>query len=231
MTPKQQHLNITIMSNKEETKLIPISDLVPDVVEQWSLEQYNANLNRQPPKQWLMKHPLASGVFYLPIDKVEYLLRKIFKDFKIEVLRESTMFNAVYVAVRVHYFHPILKEWRFHDGVGSWDVQTDKGESVADLAKIKSMAVAKALPAAESAAIKDACDKFGDLFGANINRKGTLQFEPEENLKNRAEQRIDEMIDNAKSVDDLQRILDSATIPDKYKDKFEQKMEDFNAQD
>ena len=107
-------------------KLVPLSDLVPDVVEQWNLEQYNANLNRQPPAKWLRNHPLAKGVQYLPIDKVEYLLRKIFKDFKIEVLRESTMFNAVYVAVRVHYFHPILKEWRFHDGVGSWDVQTDK---------------------------------------------------------------------------------------------------------
>ena len=210
----------------EKNKLVPLSDLVPDVVEQWNLEQYNANLNRQPPAKWLRTHPLAKGVQYLPIDKVEYLLRKIFKDFKIEVLRESTMFNAVYVAVRVHYFHPILKEWRFHDGVGSWDVQTDKGASVADLAKIKSMAVAKALPAAESAAIKDACDKFGDLFGANINRKGTMQFEAEENLRDRAEQRIDKMIDSAKSVEDLERILESATIPDKYKSKFEEKMEE-----
>ena len=211
----------------EKNKLVPLSDLVPDVVEQWNLEQYNANLNRQPPAKWLRTHPLAKGVQYLPIDKVEYLLRKIFKDFKIEVLRESTMFNAVYVAVRVHYFHPILKEWRFHDGVGSWDVQTDKGASVADLSKIKSMAVAKALPAAESAAIKDACDKFGDLFGANINRKGTMQFEAEENLRDRAEQRIDKMIDSAQSVEDLERILASATIPDKYKSKFEEKMEEF----
>lgn len=219
------------MSDKKETKLVPISDLVPDVVEQWNLEQYNANLNRQPPQNWLMKHPLASGVFYLPIDKVEYLLRKIFKDFKIEVLRESTMFNSVYTAVRVHYFHPILKEWQYHDGVGAWDVQTDKGESVADLSKIKSMAVAKALPASKSAAIKDACDHFGDLFGANINRKGTLQFEPEENLKSRAEQRIDKMIDSAETLDDLERILNSSTIPEQYKEKFEQKMEEIkNAQ-
>lgn len=203
-------------------KLVPISELTPAVVEQWDLELYNAYLNRQPPKKWLREHPLANNVYYLPIDKVEYLLRKIFKNFKIEVLRESTMFNAVYVAVRVHYFHPILQEWQYNDGVGSWDVQTDKGESVADLSKIKSMAVAKALPAAKSAAVKDACDHFGDLFGANINRRGTIQFEPEENLKDRAEERVHAMLDSCDSISDVHRVREQ--IPARYRELADEKI-------
>lgn len=204
--------------------LIPISDLTPNVVEQWTLEQFNANLNRQPPRKWLREHPLAKGVLYLPIDKVEYLLRKIFKDFKIEVLRESTMFNSVYVAVRVHYFHPIIGEWQFHDGVGAWDVQTEKGESVADLSQIKSMAVAKALPASKSAAIKDACDHFGDLFGANINRKGTLQFEPEQNLADRAENKVKAIVDACDTSDDLLKAFD--TVPEQFHYLIEEKLEE-----
>lgn len=202
--------------------LVPISDLVPDVVEQWNLEQYNAYLNRQPPKKWLREHPLAKGVWYLPIDKVEHLLRKIFKDFEIEVLREGTMFNSVYVCVRVHYFHPIKQEWRKHDGEGAWDVQTDKGESVADLSKIKSMAVAKALPAAESEAIKDACHKFGDLFGANLNRGATIQFQTEDNLKDRASERAQALIDDCDTVADVRRVREQ--LPAEYRELADEKI-------
>ncbi len=207
------------------SNLTPIEDLTPDVVQEWKLEEFNAYLNRQPPKQWLMDHPLANNVKYLPIDKVEYLLRKIFRHFKIEILRESTMFNSVYCTVRVHYFHPIKQEWSFHDGLGAWDVQTKAGASVADLGQINHMAVAKALPAAESAAIKDACDKFGDLFGANINRKGTLQFEPSEKLKDKIGERIQLLVEQAETIEDIERLINSNNIPDEYMELVENKME------
>jgi hypothetical protein len=34
----------------------------------------------------------------------------------------------------------------------------------------------KALPSAESYALKDAAEKIGDLFGRNLNRKDTIAF-------------------------------------------------------
>jgi hypothetical protein len=55
-------------------------------------------------------------------------------------------------------------------------VQTDAGKSAADLGAIKQDAVMKALPAAESYAIKDAAEKLGILFGKNLNRKDTIGF-------------------------------------------------------
>ena len=39
-----------------------------------------------------------------------------------------------------------------------------------------------ALPLAKSIAIKDACDHFGDLFGANLNRKDVANFKGDAEL-------------------------------------------------
>lgn len=112
----------------------------------------------------------------LPIDKVEYLLDRIFQKWKVEVLDVKQIFNSVTVTVRLHYLDPVSLEWQFHDGVGAKSVQTDKGFSAADLAHIKDAAVQMALPSAKTYAIKDAADHIGELFGRSLNRKNVIQF-------------------------------------------------------
>jgi len=118
----------------------------------------------------------------MPIDKVEYLLRKIFKLYRIEITGQGTSFNGVWVTVRVHYFHPILRQWEFHDGIGAAQLQTSKGTSPADLANINNGALSMAFPIAKTIAIKDACDHFGNMFGANLNRKDTVNFSVDNNI-------------------------------------------------
>jgi len=146
-------------------------------------------LNQPPPDKWIVDHPIIkqevtiSGVKhkvpyrYLPIDKVEYLLRKIFKKHRIEILREGTAFNGVYVVVRVNYQDPITNLMEFHDGIGAIHLQTNAGSSPADLANIKHGALSMAFPLAETLAIKDACDHFGKLFGCDISRSNTLSYD------------------------------------------------------
>jgi len=41
-----------------------------------------------------------------------------------------------------------------------------------------------AFPIAKTVAIKDACDMFGSLFGANLNRRDTVEFKADENTLN-----------------------------------------------
>jgi hypothetical protein len=41
-----------------------------------------------------------------------------------------------------------------------------------------------AYPIAKTIAIKDACDMFGNLFGANLNRRDTIEFKVDENTLN-----------------------------------------------
>jgi len=100
----------------------------------------------------------------------------VFKHYQIEVLREGTMFNGVNVTVRVHYWHPILNQMCFHDGVGAQQMQTKKDTSPADLANINNGAISMAIGIAKSLAIKDACDHFGRLFGSDLNRAETVSL-------------------------------------------------------
>lgn len=173
------------MSDIVKYKVPTLAEIHEDNLEvAYKNEQLNLLLNQPPKKEWIKKHPFIDNHYYLPIDKVEFMLRKIFKMAKIEVLREGTMFNAVYCAVRVHYFHPIQNEWMYYDGVGACQLQTKKGTSASDLVNINNGAVSMALPIAKTLAVKDACDHFGNVFGANLNRKDTVQFTADGELAN-----------------------------------------------
>lgn len=161
----------------EQRPLPKIQDLHNDLQEAFKTDQLNLLLNQPPKKEWVKDHPFAKNVKYLPIDKVEFMLTKIFGEWRVEILSEGQMFNSVYVKVRLHYKRPTDGEWSFHDGLGAVGVQTDKGASASDLNAIKQDAIMKALPAAESYAIKDAAEKLGVLFGKDLNRKETMAYE------------------------------------------------------
>lgn len=161
----------------EQRPLPKIQDLHNDLQEAFKTDQLNLLLNQPPKKEWVKDHPFAKNVKYLPIDKVEFMLTKIFGEWRVEILSEGQMFNSVYVKVRLHYKRPTDGEWSFHDGLGAVGVQTDKGASASDLSAIKQDAIMKALPAAESYAIKDAAEKLGVLFGKDLNRKETMAYE------------------------------------------------------
>jgi len=141
-------------------------------------ERLNLLLNQEPKKEWVKEHPFIKGHKYIPIDKIEFMLKKIFGKYRIEILREGASFNGVFVVVRVWYQHPVTGEMEFHDGIGACQLQTQSGKSPADLANLNNGALSMAYPMAKTIAIKDACDHFGKLFGADLNRKDTMAFIP-----------------------------------------------------
>ena len=171
------------------SKPIPkISDLVKEFGDKnlaYEKDSLNELLNQQPYPKWIKEHPLAKvkndqgkdvPAKYLPIDKIEYLLTRIFQEWRVEVLREQVMFNSIAVTVRLHVCNPITNEWTFHDGCGAMNVQVEKGKSAADLGAIKSAAVQMAFPSAKTYAIKDAAEHFGAIFGRDLNRRDIMQF-------------------------------------------------------
>ena len=141
-------------------------------------DQFLQVVNVNPPKQFIKNHPMASGVKYIPIDKIEMMMTKIFQSWYVEILREGQILNSVFVTVRVHYKHPITKEWLHQDGTGAVPIQVDKGQNASNLSAIKSNAITLGLPSAKSYAIKDACEHIGKLFGRDLNRKDTMAFTP-----------------------------------------------------
>ena len=159
------------------SKQLPkIQDLYSDKLEVQKQDLFMSLMNQEPKKEWIKTHPFIRGYQYLPIERVEFLLKTIFKNYKIEITGQGQSFNGVWVTVRVHYQHPITGEWSFHDGIGASQLQTAKGTSPADLANINNGALSMAFPNAKTIAIKDACDSFGRLFGADLNRKELITY-------------------------------------------------------
>lgn len=148
-------------------------------------DELNAILSLPPNPKWVEVNKYASNSKYLPIDKVEYLLRKIFKKFSIEITGQGQAFNGVWVTVRIHYLDPVSNLMSFHDGIGAVELQTKSGSSPAQLENINKGALMMAFPMAKSYAIKDACDHFGDLFGSNLNRKNTLLYSTDNSITQR----------------------------------------------
>jgi len=183
----------------EKQNLPTIAELTGDVELAFKNDQFNLLLNQNPPDKWVKKHPFVKDHNYVPIDKVEHLLKKIFKLYKIEVIKTGMLLNAIEVTTRVHYVHPVTNEWMFHDGVGAQEVQTQKdtGSLKLDMSNINRGAVTMALPIAKTLSIKDACDHLGKLFGADLNRKDTINFAVDKNLN------TDEKLEELKTLFEL----------------------------
>jgi hypothetical protein len=165
----------------------------------------------QPPhSEWLQKNKFANNAEYLPIDKVEYLLDSLFKEWKIEILNVIQTERSATVAVRVHYQIPNTGEWFYHDGVAAepfkreamskdfkdttekdtFDQMVREIAAERDIARrvkmqreyyelkksrpLREDAEKAAFQIAKSAAIKDATDHLGRLFGRDLNRKYTI---------------------------------------------------------
>lgn len=173
------------MSNQLAKKVNLIDIYQEDrLIEVKKQEDLNIYLDAEIPQSWIKVNKFANNSNYLPIDKVEWLLRKIFKSFRIEITGQGVAFNGVWVSVRLHYLHPVTNKWEFHDGIGACEMQTAKGQSPADLVNINKNALAMAFPIAKSHAIKDASHHFGNIFGANLNRMDIVKLVPDNNPVN-----------------------------------------------
>lgn len=159
-------------------KLPTLQELSLDPEVAFKNDAFKLLLNSPPKERWIKTNPYANNSKDIPIDKVEMLLDTIFQRWKVSVLNTGTMFNAVYVHIRLEYVDPVTGEWMHHDGVGAKEVQVDSGSKASDMSSIKASAVTMALPIAKSLAIKDAADHLGKIFGRDLNRKDTIEFKP-----------------------------------------------------
>lgn len=158
------------------TKLPTFNELITDTEQSIKENALMVLLNQEPPKSWLISHPMIKGYNYLPIEKVEYLLTRIYTKWSVEVKSVQIIANSVCVTVRLYVTNPLNGEIEWQDGIGAAPVQTDKGSGATDWNSVKTDGVQKAAPAAESYAIKDAAEKFGKIFGRDVSRKTTMDY-------------------------------------------------------
>ena len=141
------------------------------------MRNFGALLDMSPHAEWVEIHTHIKSHSYLPISRVEGLMRLFFgTSWRVKVLEVQQLFNAIQVTVRVYYACPITGQKHYQDGVGAKELQTASGTGVLkmDFSNVNKSAVEMAVGIAKSTAIKDACDMIGRIFGSDINRKNTL---------------------------------------------------------
>jgi hypothetical protein len=162
---------------KPQRNLPKLSDLVEDTEMSIKDNQLTVLLNQPPPEQWLSEHPMIKGYKYLSVQRVEWLMTRIYGKYQTIVKDVKVLANSVTVTVSVSVTNPVTGELEYQDGVGACPIQTDKGAGAMDWNFAKSDGVMKALPAAKSYAFKDACESFGKIFGKDLGRKDSIGYD------------------------------------------------------
>ncbi|MBS3776887.1 MAG: hypothetical protein KGY70_16940 [Bacteroidales bacterium] len=174
---------------EQSQKLPQIQELYDDVKLREKENDLNILLNQPPKQDWVKQHPVHKNVQYIPIERVEYLLTRVFQKWTPEVRETQLLGNSIVVTIRLHYKDPLSGEWNYTDGVGAQPLQTDQGAGATDFNALKSGSVQMAAPAAKSYALKDAAEHLGKLFGRDINRKDQIGYN---NLANRFRSELSE---------------------------------------
>lgn len=160
----------------EKYKPPTLAELITDKEMAYAQDDLNIILNTPVPTQWIKQHPMVNikingqntPLPYIPVKRVKYLLKRIFGKYQWEIKECKQVLNAMVVVGRLGVKNPITGEWEYQDGVGAAAIQMDKDATQGDLTAIKANAIQIGAPAAESYALKNAAEKFGDIFGGNI---------------------------------------------------------------
>lgn len=158
--------------NKKIKKIMVNLDFLKTGKE-WMSSDLTLLLESDVPQEWVKKAP-GTNVPYLPIDKVDYLLRNVYVASWSEVV--DMVINQFSANVVLRLFVKLENGRIEHvDGVGSASSKTG---------------IDQALPIAESNAKKNAAKKLGKIFGRDLSREGEEKAKVEA-LVEKAEIEID----------------------------------------
>lgn len=158
-------------------KIPTLAELHADNPDAFANDKLKTLLNMAPNMAWVKKHPMT-GMPYMPVDKVDHLLDRIYARWELEVKSIQLIVNSVVAVVTLKVWNPTHGGWDYQDGVGAMPIQVDKDSKASDMSSLKSNAIQLAAPAAVSYAKKDAADNLGTIFGRNVARKDTIMFDP-----------------------------------------------------
>ena len=200
------------------SKLPAIQDLYGDIEMKQQHNDLSLLLNQPPSDKWVRQHPFIKNVKYIPIQRIEWLLTRIFIKWRVEIKSTVIIANSVVVTVRLHYLDVVSNEWDWQEGIGAAPIQTDKDAAATDFSRVKTDAVMKAAPAAESYAVKDAAEKIGKLFGKDLNRADQIGY------NNLADTFKDYELITTDQFNMIESLLSSSTYDEDQKSVIEREM-------
>lgn len=160
---------------QSKAKLPTIQELVTmELSEREKENALNVLLNQPPPDVWLKKQ---NNVIHLPVDKVRYLLTKIFIEWHEEIKSVQVIANSVTVILTLHYLHPITHEYLQMDGIGAAPINTKKEAGAMEWDKVIHDSVHKCVGSAAAFALKNAAKKLGRIFGADLMKDDVISYD------------------------------------------------------
>lgn len=124
--------------------------------------KYTGNIkdifNQEPPKEWLKEINYLDGKkgLHLPIDKVEEILDNISDNWSVEIKDTTVINHSVTVTVSVIM---LIGERRFRQDGGATEIATNTNP------------IQTLYPKAISMAVKNACKRWGRIFGRDVERQ------------------------------------------------------------
>lgn len=168
---------------KKIKSLPSYENLLRGEIEQTELQKL---LEQEPAGEWLKDHPTAKNdkgefIKYLPIERIDFLLRGIYAGHWVEVIDTNLTQFSIQITVRLFVVNPETGRVEHSDGVGAASSKTS---------------IEAAAPIAESLAKKNAAKKLGKIFGRDISRELEGENEPRKQEEKTTEEEKEKVIDN-----------------------------------
>lgn len=179
------------------------------ISEKAKIDEYNRVINSLPNSEWIETD--ERGHASVGIARMKWIMVKVFGQSRVEITKEPYLIlNSICSTVRIHYLHPVTREWTFQDGTGAVEIQvkTSNAYDYADLNIITPGSIESCVAACVSMAEKNAMKKIGVIFGSNIGRVGTGKIDysgltvEEKTLKDQKD-RLKMMINGSKNIQSL----------------------------
>lgn len=134
------------------------------------LLRFNELLSTTPKAEWIKVNKHSNNARYLPIRKVEDLLRSFFGAYQVEMIGQPHILgNSVVISVHLKVYHPIIKEWLVYAGTGAVPIELEQGAKPLQFELIKAKGLHKNIPAAKAFAVSNAAKLIGRVFGSDLN--------------------------------------------------------------
>jgi hypothetical protein len=164
---------------KKIKSLPSYENLLKGEIEQTDLQKL---LETEPAKEWLKDHPTAKNekgeaVQYLPIERIDFLLRGIYAGHWLEVIDTNLTQFSIQITVRLFVVNPETGRVEHSDGVGGAGSKNG---------------IEAAVPIAESLAKKNAAKKLGKIFGRDVSRELDGEMEPKKQTEKSEEVKTEE---------------------------------------
>lgn len=184
------YADLQLSEQEFDQKVVSQYGAKTDKTEAQFVKEFLSLVNNPFPAKWLKKVKVGGGrqIDYAPIDKIEFLLTRVFGPFWLREIRdEKQVLNSMISRIRLHYKIPGTAIWLYQDGAGGSAIQVDANEEPgntnsrkikpSEINFLKSTGIQQAYPASVSFALSNAAEKIGELFGRGLNKDDAIKYD------------------------------------------------------